>query len=144
MGNNVKFEISKYVYDWWLSKGKVDKKKYLEKLSKLREKYDRIKAKVRVRETEFAQRKSTLTEPLSNYTGVYYNKAYGKLSIVEKDGKLEVSHGNLHALAIPHTKPNSLRAELTPKSGWIVTFKVRPGKKVKELDMDGDLFKRVR
>ncbi|EAY27086.1 beta-lactamase, putative [Microscilla marina ATCC 23134] len=136
-------ELSRFVFDWWLKGGKSSRKlnAFVKKTAK---KVDKYRKRFAASKAKRAKRTWQLTEPLKHYIGVYYNQSLGKLYVKLKNGKLEVVHGNMHSIATPFVKENTIRVELVPGRGWVVGFKIAKGKKATELTVDGDVFKRVK
>lgn len=87
-----------------------------------------------------AKRTWTLTQPFKNYTGTFTNDLFGTFSIKQKGKeKLEVTMGNMHCIATPFTKKNTIRVELQPGSGEVVKFEFDDGK-VASAEIDGIKF----
>lgn len=63
-----------------------------------------------------------LDHPVSAYVGVYENPTMGRLYVGSTGDGLTVSIGVLSAEAEPFTAPNSLRIELIPMRGEVITF----------------------
>lgn len=142
VGGSVAHELSRFVFDWWINGGKSTRnlETYIKATTKKVKKYRKMIAKDKAKR---AKRSWTLTEPLTSYVGTYYNKSLGKVYVKLHKEKLEVSHGNMHAVAEPYPKENAIRLELVPKRGWGIRFIVEKGKKASALSMDGDVFQRV-
>ncbi|WP_299461050.1 serine hydrolase [uncultured Microscilla sp.] len=142
IGGHVAHELSRFAFDWWMNEGKSSRnlEAYIKTATKKVKKYRKLIAKDKAKR---AKRAWTLTEPLASYVGTYYNKSLGKVCVKLKNGKLEVSHGNMHAVAEPYPKENAIRLEMVPKRGWGLKFIVEQGKKASALSMDGDVFKRI-
>jgi hypothetical protein len=143
VGGGVAHELSRFVFDWWMNGGKStrDLDAYIKATTKKVKKYRKFIADDKAKR---AKRAWTLTEPLASYTGTYYSKSLGKVYVKLKNGKLEVSHGNMHAVAEPYPKENAIRLEMVPKRGWGIRFTIEKGEKASALNMDGDVFQRVR
>lgn len=134
--------ISQFVFDWWLRGGKSNKKagKIASRMAKRLKKYKKM---IKADSAKRAKRTWKLTEPLKSYEGNYYNKAVGKVSVKVTDGVLEIIHGNLRTKSTPFVQDNTIRVELIPNQGWIVGFKIKPGKKAHLLWMGRDDFERI-
>lgn len=143
VGPSVITSIARFIYDWWLEKG-VSAKSMNLRIANLRTKADKIQVKVQADLKQRAKRSMKLTAPLRNYVGTYYNRSMGNVIVTVKQGTLEITHGNMHALVEPYIKENTVRVELFPKRGWVVSFKASPEQKIIELNLDGDIFKRVK
>lgn len=78
----------------------------------------RIAADVEARRT----RPWRLDHPMASYVGVYENPAMGRLYVGSTGHGLILSIGVLSAEAEPFTEPNSLRVELIPLRGEVLTF----------------------
>jgi len=125
-------------YDWWLGE-EVRMSAATAALLESREKFTtRIAADVAAR----AEREWQLSLPRAAYTGTFTSDWYGDVVITELDGELHFQNGNLHCVATPYTRPETMRVEPIPGRGMVVRFHSDEGS-VDELEMDGDWFERA-
>ncbi|HWW11390.1 MAG TPA: DUF3471 domain-containing protein, partial [Brevundimonas sp.] len=87
-------------------------------------------------------RPRTLSLPNAAYVGDYVNPAYGTLSVSEDGDRLRLAIGVQSAVAENFTDPESLRVELTPYTGQIVTFRLDADGRPASLDYDGEAYTR--
>jgi CubicO group peptidase (beta-lactamase class C family) len=97
---------------------------------------DRRLASLAGARAERAARPSMLSRPVETYVGTYENPAMGTLVIDEENGHLVVQSGVMSAVGEPATDAESIRVELVPMQGQIITF--GPG----DLTFDGHVFVR--
>ncbi|OJJ14429.1 hypothetical protein BKI52_42355 [marine bacterium AO1-C] len=142
IGGTVAYEISQFVYDWWLSQGKETSNVEVS-IEIIKEKIAKIKQRRRAEQKKQALIKWNLTEPLQSYTGTYFSKQMGKVFVKVVDGMLKITHGNLHSLTKPAAAKNTVKVEMVPQRDWKVSFAIVPGKPAHKMNLDGDDFVRV-
>ena len=132
-----------YAYDaylqpeGWEEEYAQKRKDFLTQLSKVKE---RSKADLANR----AKRTWQLPMPFSAYTGTFSNEMMGTVNIeLVGDEQLEVSIGNMHCIATPYVKENTIRIELVPGSGEVLQYQVKDTK-VEAIRVDGMEFKKVK
>jgi CubicO group peptidase (beta-lactamase class C family) len=81
----------------------------------------RLAALTRAR-AERAARPSMLSHPLETYQGTWVSPAMGTIEITQADGRLVVRSGVMSATAEAATDAESIRVELVPFEGQIITF----------------------
>jgi len=131
--------IAGYVYDMMRDKEGVDTARRGE-ITTLAERLTGARKNIEASILSRANRKWTMSHPFALYAGTYSNPLYGTVTIIEvTPEKLEVQLGNMHAVATPYKKPNSLRLEMVPGQGEVVTFAVNETS-VESLTYDGATF----
>lgn len=133
--------VANYAYDWFAGLPDVDAI-YDGRLDELATRRDRRRAGFAAGLEARAQRPRTLSLPNHAYVGDYVSPAYGTLSVSEDGDRLRLTIGVQSAVAENFTDPESLRVELTPLSGQIVTFRLDADGRPTGLDYDGDRFSR--
>jgi len=142
IGGNVAYEISQFVYDWWLSKGE-NISNVEASIEIIKEKIAQIKERLGDAKKKQALIKWNLTEPLQRYVGTYFSKQMGKVEVTIVDGRLKITHGNLHSLTKPALAKNTVKVEMVPQRDWKVRFDVLPGNPAHSMNLDGDDFVRL-
>lgn len=133
--------VANYAYDWFAGLPEVDAV-YDAKLDELAVRRDRRRAGYAASLEARAQRPRTLSRPGAAYIGDYVSPAWGTLSVREDGDRLRLSIGVQSAIAENFTDPESLRVELTPMSGQIVTFRLDADGRPASLDYDGETYAR--
>jgi hypothetical protein len=113
--------IANYVYDRTGDRGDA-RSAFEAKIEEIVARRDRYFEKVQLDRMKRAKRSWTLTRAASAYAGVYKNPEFGRIAVSTQGGRLAVRFGVMHALAEPYDKPNSIRVELVPQSGEVITF----------------------
>ncbi len=90
-----------------------------------------------------AERQYQLTQPLANYMGTYSNQMYGKITVGKSNEHLLVSSGNLSAVSTAYPKKDSVRIEMTPGTGQILSFKLDEGKEIESLTVSDVVYIKV-
>ena len=91
-----------------------------------------------------AKRTSQLTLPLDSYVGKYRHELLGDIDINIENNALAVSFGNLHVVSTPFTQKETIRVELIPGQGKVVSFKTDDQNKINILTYDSSEYKRVK
>jgi len=133
--------VANYAYDWFAGLPDVDAV-YDGKLDELVTRRDRRRTGFAAGLEARAQRPRTLSRPNPAYVGDYVSPAYGTLSVSEDGDRLRLAIGVQSAMAENFTDPESLRVELTPMSGQIVTFRLDADGRPASLDYDGETYVR--
>jgi hypothetical protein len=76
--------------------------------------------------------------------GQYRNDWYGTMNITKENNSLAVSLGNLHAISTAFTQKESIRIELVPGTGRVISFKIDDAGKINSLNYDGSEYKRIK
>ena len=113
--------VANYVYDLFAKRPDLEAA-YDVEIAGLVERRDRRRAGVAAARAERAARPWLLSRPIPSYVGVYSNPAMGTLRIGEEDGRLTVSIGVLSATAEAYTDPDTIRVELVPFQGEVLSF----------------------
>ncbi len=106
-------------------------------LAQLVERRDRIFKGIAADRERRAAREWLLSLPKEAYAGTYIASLYGTILVDVTDDDMRVSMGNLHTVAEPFTKPDTIRVELVPYSGDVLQFIVENGVAVAIMDRDG-------
>ena len=133
--------VANYAYDWFENLPDVDAV-YDAKLAELAVRRDRRREGIGANLAARAQRPRTLSLSNAAYVGDYLNPAYGTLSVSEEGDRLRLAIGVQSAVAENFTDPESLRVELTPYTGQIVTFRLDADGRPASLDYDGEAYTR--
>lgn len=133
--------VANYAYDWFAGLPDVDAV-YDAKLGELIVRRDRRREGIAASLAARAQRPRTLSLTNAAYVGDYVSPAYGTLGVSEDGARLRLSIGVQSAVAENFTDPESLRVELTPMSGQIVTFSLAADGRPASLDYDGETYVR--
>ncbi|HEY0925676.1 serine hydrolase [Brevundimonas sp.] len=131
--------VANYAYDWFSGLPDIDAV-YDGKLDALITRRDRRRAGLAAGVAARAQRPRTLTLPDGAYVGDYVSRSYGTMTVREADGRLVLSVGEMSAVAENYTDPESLRVELTPLAGEVVTFSIDAEGRPASLAYDGEVF----
>lgn len=134
--------VANYVYDWFAGTADIETA-YEARLDDLVARRDRRRAGFEAGIQSRAARPRSLTRPDADYVGAYVSDAYGTMIVRQVEGGLEVAIGVQHALAENGADPETLRVELTPLAGQIITFRLGAGGRAVELIYDGETFVRL-
>lgn len=113
--------VANYVYDRFAGRPDLDAV-YEAELATLVANRDKRRAGLAAARAERAARPWLLSLPMTRYAGTYVNAEMGAVRVVENGGRMTLSIGVLTAVAEPHTRPDSVRIELVPFRGEVVTF----------------------
>ena len=91
-----------------------------------------------------AKRTSQLTLPLESYVGKYRHELLGDIDVNIGNNTLAVSFGNLYAVSTPYTQKETIRVELIPGTGKVISFRADDQNKINMLSYDGNEYKRVK
>lgn len=114
--------VANYVYDRLAGRPDLGAAYDIE-LATLVDRRDRKRAAVATARAERSARPWRLSRSMASYVGTYVNPAMGSLSITTAEGQMTVSIGVLSAIAEAYIDPESVRVELVPFQGDVVTFK---------------------
>ncbi len=129
--------VANYVYDRFAERPDLEAV-YEAELGTLVERRDRRRAGLAAARAERAARPWSLARPMESYVGIYVNPAMGSLRIGEAEGRMTVTIGVLCAVAEAYTDPESVRIELVPFQGEVLTFQGPD-----DLVFEGQTFSRV-
>ena len=113
--------VANYVYDRFADRPDIAAT-YDALLAEMVATRDRRLASLAGARAERAARPSMLSRPLTAYLGTYENPAMGTLVISQANGHLVVQSGVMSAVAEAATDAESIRVELVPMQGQIITF----------------------
>ena len=133
--------LAAYAYDRWL--GKETTENYLKQLQVLSEQYGKNKQAIVASFRSRASRTSQLTRPLTEYTGRYTNDMLGNIDVVVLQDKLGVRMGYINVASTPFTAKESIRVEMEPGQGEVITFETGTDGKVTSLTYAGMKFAKV-
>src|SRR6185436_16892262 len=91
-----------------------------------------------------AKRTSQLTLPLDSYVGKYHHELLGDIDVNIQNNTLAVSFGNLYAVSTPYTQKETIRVELIPGQGKVVSFKADDQNKINVLTYENNEYKKVK
>jgi CubicO group peptidase (beta-lactamase class C family) len=121
IGGEVAHLIATFTYQIMLGEDSVEFN-FDEKLRALRESTTaNLKSYVRSYE-EKASRPWLISPNLIGYCGEFYSEAMGTMSITLEENELMLQIGNLKAIPLPYTEKESIRVELIPGRGEVITF----------------------
>lgn len=141
-GDNVGILFMEFAYDWWYGETDMEQK-YEQKKKDLIEHATNLSKRFAAHDKERAGRTWQLSELFTAYTGTYVSELYGTVKVKGHKDKLEVAMGNLHCIAEPYTDKNTIRVELVPGSGEVITFKYENDKLI-GAENGGVFFKKVK
>jgi hypothetical protein len=127
--------VASYVYDRFADRPDIEAT-YDALLAEMVATRDRRLASLAGARAERAARPSMLSRSLETYVGTYENPAMGTLVIDQENRHLVVQSGVMSAVGEAATDAESIRVELVPMQGQIITF--GPG----DLTFDGHVFVR--
>lgn len=113
--------VANYVYDRFAERPDLEAT-YDTQLAGMVATRDRRVAGLTRARAERAARPSKLSRPVETYQGLYVSPAMGTIGITLADGQLVVRSGVLSAPAEAATDAESIRVELVPFQGQIITF----------------------
>ena len=113
--------VANYVYDRFAERPDIETT-YDALLAEMVATRDRRLASLTRARAERATRPSMLSRPLTTYLGTYESPVMGTLIITQMEGHLVVQSGVMSAVAEAGTDSESVRVELVPLQGQIITF----------------------
>jgi CubicO group peptidase (beta-lactamase class C family) len=113
--------VADYVYDRFAGMADLDAV-YAKELETLVARRDRRRAGLAAAAAERSARPWSLSRPMAGYVGTWVNPHMGELRVTEADGRMRISIGVLFATAEAYTAPESVRVELVPFQGELVSF----------------------
>lgn len=127
--------VANYVYDRFAERSDLEAA-YDTLLAGMVATRDRRVAGLTRARAERAARPSMLSRPIETYQGTYVSPAMGTIEITQADGQLVVRSGVMSSSAEAATDAESIRVELVPFQGQIITFTPH------SLTFDGNVFTR--
>ncbi len=131
-GSDLSFLLTSYAFDYFA--GRADLENYYdEKLNYYVQGISDWKKSIKKHKADRAKREWQLELPHEAYAGTYSSALFGTLEIKYiGDNQLTAQVGNLKSPAAePYTDKNSIRVEMTPRSGSTIHFSLEDGKVVK-------------
>jgi len=113
--------LANYLYDLWRDVPDVDAS-YDAQVVALAERIDGLRPRIAADLEARRARPWLMSRPLEALAGVYENPDMGRMEIAVRDGQVTVRIGVLSAVAEAFTQPESLRVELIPLQGQVITF----------------------
>ncbi len=140
-GHRLMYLLANYAYDaYWQPEGwEAD---YEQQRTDLHEYLKTVAKNIRADLAERAKRTWNLTESFEDYSGIFENEVLGTIEIIGNEEQIEVKMGNLHCVATPFPKKNTIRVELVPGSGEVIQFIMEDGR-IAAFETDGDVFRKV-
>lgn len=113
--------VANYVYDRFAGRADLEAI-YDALLAELVMTRDRRLAGLAGSRAERAARPSKLSRPIEAYLGAFVNPVMGTIEITQVDGRLVIRSGVMSAVAEAYTQAESIRVELVPFQGQVITF----------------------
>ena len=108
--------------------------------SQLQQKLAQLPQMKQAQQQKIQGRKTLLSLPRDAYSGRYLHPQLGEMTVgLNAQQQLEFRWGALHAIATGFDQPDTLRLELVPNSGDVLTFAVENGT-VQQLTFSGMTF----
>lgn len=133
--------IANYAYDWFAGMPDIEAV-YDARLAELVALRDRRREGIAAALQARAERPRTLALADEAYVGDYVSAAYGVMTVRQAEGGLELAIGVQHAMAQAGSEPETVRVELTPFAGQLVTFIHDSQGRPQSLTYDGQTFVR--
>ncbi len=140
-GGRISHLLATYAYDRLL--GAETAESYAKQLQDIGQQYGRMKEQMIGSVASRASRKSQLTKPLADYTGRYTNNILGKIDVAVEGVTLVVRMGYIRAVSTPFTEKDTIRVELDPGRGEIITFNINDTGQVDSLTYGNMKFMRA-
>lgn len=113
--------LANYLYDLYRDVPDVDAT-YDAQVLALAERIDGLRPRIAADLESRRARPWRISRPLADLAGVYENPDMGRMEIAVREGEVSVRIGVLFAVAEPFTQPETLRVELIPLQGQVITF----------------------
>jgi len=113
--------LANYLYDLYRDVPDVDAT-YDAQVLALGERIDGLRPRIAADLEARRARPWLISRPLADLAGVYENPDMGRMEIAVRESEVTVSIGILAAVAEPFTQPETLRVELIPLQGQLITF----------------------
>lgn len=142
VGGRITHLFATYAYDRLL--GTDTAENYAKQLQEIGQQYARIKDQMVGAVASRADRKSQLTKPLTDYAGRYSNDLLGNIDISVEQNTLLVRMGYVRVMSTPYTGKDSIRVEMDPGRGEVITFNFNVAGLVDSLSYGDMKFSRVK
>ena len=134
--------FANFAYDYLLE-GKQVLAGYQEEVQGLKSSLNKRISKVKEGEDNRKKRTWQLSKSFPFYSGTYVNDLYGTIQIKGEAKKLKAKMGNMHCIATPFTKSETIRVELVPFRGEVIEF-IFEEEELVGLKSDGTYFSKVK
>lgn len=125
MGMTAANLISKYAYNLYLQNKREVRKAERILNRKIPKALDKVRKVQIEHEQKLAERTWNLSLPKKQYAGKYHSEKLGSVEIQYQDGQLVITAGYLKTVATPFPAENTMRVELVPGSGTIISFELK-------------------
>jgi CubicO group peptidase (beta-lactamase class C family) len=142
VGSRLNDVLATYAYDTLTGRPDIETA-YAKLLDDLYQQHQRSKQNALNSFRSRAGRTSQLSRPLTEYAGTYTNHLLGTIDIIPESTTLRVKMGNINLLSSPFTQKDTIRVEMTPSQGDVISFVVSEAGKVEALTWAGQRFTRV-
>ena len=113
--------LANYAYDSMMGVEGTEGK-YRERLAELAQRVEKQSKAIEAGRAKRAKRTWQLSKPFTAYSGKFYNEEMGTIEITGAPDKIKVEMGNMHCIATPYLKDETIRVELSPFSGEVIQF----------------------
>lgn len=113
--------LANYLYDLYRDVPDVDAT-YDAQVDALAERIDGLRPRIAADIEARGARPWLISRPLEDLAGVYESPDMGRMEIAVAEDQVSVRIGVLSAVAEPFTQPETLRVELIPLQGQVITF----------------------
>ncbi|HEV7228679.1 serine hydrolase domain-containing protein [Brevundimonas sp.] len=113
--------LANYLYDVWRDVPDVDAT-YDAQIDALATRIEGLRPRITADLEARRARPWLMSRPLEDLAGVYENPDMGRMEIVVREGEVTVRIAVLSAVAEAFNQPDSLRVELIPLQGQVITF----------------------
>lgn len=137
-GNHLTSLFTDFAFAWWLQEENVVEN-YQTQASELIDRIKQVSQRIRDGQESRTKRTWQLSHSFTHYSGKYHNMLYGTIHIKGAKDQIEARMGNLHCVATPYTKQNTIRVELVPGQGEVFEF-IMDGEKVTGIRYDSELY----
>ena len=135
--------LAAFIYDWVTGVAGAEEQ-FSKMIDELESRYTKNVESTQKAFADRAKRTSQLTLPLNSYVGTYRHDVYGDITVSIENDVLAVSFGNLHAISTPYTQKETIRVELLPGTGRVVSFKPDDQGKINMITYDSNEYKKVK
>jgi CubicO group peptidase (beta-lactamase class C family) len=143
IGGSVADVVAMYIYDQVRGVADADKS-FVTKVEQLQNVQQKETEGIKRAFASRAGRTSQLTLPLNEYIGTYKHDWYGDMVITVENNSLAISFGNMHIVSTPFTEKETVRIELMPGQGRVISFKTGEAGKINSLVYDNGEYKKVK
>jgi hypothetical protein len=117
--------VANYAYDWWTDADDANAR-HRDKVSALAAMAAKKLTEEDAKRTERLKKPASLSKPAQDYAGTFHHAGYGDLVVDVQGQVMNLRLGQLRARAEPHDEPESVRVELIPGQGEILSFQLEP------------------